>query len=196
MILSEKTQANKYFEEVVKKLKNVKIKSVFTLSSPSWSSDDGYRRYFEDSEIYVLFENDMCLVIEYYFLDLLNVELKMLSPKKKEEYKKLYIKDFFNASNDICDHITYKKVRNESCSLEYDYMEKVELRSVTGEYEKWIDGNVDFVNATEEAFDEIRITMNNKNSFVICAADAYLDGYVLVWSEDCINHVVEYGDIT
>ena len=62
---------------------------------------------------------------------------------------------------------------------------------MVAEYEKWIDGGINFVKPTNETFDEIKIEMNNGKSFVICPAPASDDGYIQVWSEDSPNIVRE-----
>ena len=191
MVLSKKSEASIFLEEIFKKLQNVKIKSIFTLTSPFWNTHKGYRSYDSDTELYILFENDMCMIIEYYFIDSLEIELRPMTSEEKEKYSKIMIKDFFNSSVDICDHITYEKIRNESCTLKYDSVKNIEFKSVVNEYEKWIDGGIAFVKPTKETFDEIRIEMNNDKSFVICPAPASDDGYIYVWSEDCKNIVME-----
>ena len=43
----------------------------------------------------------------------------------------------------------------------------------------------------KETFDEIKFTMSNGKSFVICADDAEVDGYALVWSEDTDETITE-----
>ena len=191
MILSKKSEANIFFGEILAKLKNIKIKSVFALTSPFWNTHKGYRSYDSDTELYILFENDTCMVIEYYFVDSLEIELRPMTSEEQEKYSKTMIKDFFNSSNDICDHITYEKIRNESCTLDYDSVKNIKLKVVVDEYEKWIDGGINFVKPTNETFDEIKIEMNNGKSFVICPDPASDDGYIHVWSEDSPNIVRE-----
>ena len=53
------------------------------------------------------------------------------------------------------------------------------------------DNDVDYVSPTKETFDEIKFTMSNGKSFVICADDAEVDGYALVWSEDTDETITE-----
>jgi hypothetical protein len=72
----------------------------------------------------------------------------------------------------------------ETCNLEYGNIVDVSLKSVTYDYEKWIDDDIELVPPIEETFDEIKFIMNNGKSFVICPDEAIADGYALLWSED------------
>ena len=65
------------------------------------------------------------------------------------------------------------------------------LRSVTNDYSKWLEDGIDFVASTDETFDEIKFTMSNGKSFIICADDAEVDGYTLFWSENTDEAITE-----
>lgn len=145
--------------------------------------------YGVDAELFVLFENEMCLVIGYRYIDVLEVELREITYKEKEKFNDLIIKDFFNTSNDICDHITHRVLRNESCFLEYGSVKSADIRSVEREYEKWIGDSIILTQPTEETFDEIKFIMDNGKSITICPSEASDGGYIYVWSEDCMNSV-------
>lgn len=54
---SDRMEAEKYFCGVVEQMRGVKVKAVFSCC-PSFGDYDGIRRYIEDNEIYILFEND------------------------------------------------------------------------------------------------------------------------------------------
>ena len=191
MYLSKKSEALSYFNSVLKELKKSKVKAIFTLSSPSWNYHRGFRSYMDDTEVYILLENDNCLVIDYRFIDFLEVEYRKLTEEELAIYDDLMIQDCFNTVNDITDFRTGKIYKTETCELEYSNIEEILLRSITREYWKWIDGDLDSVEPTEETFDEIKFTMNNGKSFVICADGAESDGYVLFWSEDTKETVVK-----
>jgi hypothetical protein len=110
---------------------------------------------------------------------------------EEDAYCKLREKDFFNTVNDIHDFRTNKIYRTETCNLEYSSIADVSLRSVTNDYSKWLEEGIDFVAPTDETFDEIKFTMNNGKSFVVCADDAEVDGYALVWSEDTKETIIK-----
>lgn len=192
LYISEKSKALTELEKVIKKQKDIKIKAIFTLGSPSWSNHHKYRTYMQDTEVYILFENNKCLVIDYVFVDSFGFEFREFTEEEMDIYRNEKMQDYFNATCDICDHRTYEVIRNETCSLTYSSIDKVEIRSVTKEYEKWLDDDIDFVEPTSETFDQIKFIMDNGKSFVICAEDASVDGYVNFWSEDSTECVTEF----
>jgi hypothetical protein len=173
------------------------ICAVFS-NSPWFNDNSGYRRYEDRSPIYIIFENGQCLIVEYPFIDSLCVDFRPLNEKENELLKKATIKDFFNCSIDIHEYSennegesVYKKYETKIISLEYNTLFSIELRPVTEEYEKWIDGDIDYVTPTEDTFDEIKFTMTNGNTFIICADDAYVNGYVMTWSTDAKESTIQ-----
>ena len=178
---SKKSEAKKYFDSILESLQQSEVTAICTLSPMSWNHHRGYRTYSTDTEIYILFKNEYCLVITYRFIDALNIEFRKLTALEENHYK-LRERDCFNTS---------KVYQTENCNLEYGSIVDVLFRSVTKEYSKWIDNDVDFVSPTEETFDEIKFTMSNGKSFVICPDSAEADGYTLFWLEDTIETIVK-----
>ena len=187
---SKKSEAKKYFDSILENLQQLKITAISTICPMSWNHHRGYRTYSTDTELYILFENEYCLVIRYRFIDALNVEFRKLTSLEKNHYK-IQKKDCFNTINDICDFRTGKVYQKENCNLEYGSITGVSFRSVTKVYSKWIDGDIDFVSPTAETYDEIKFTMSNGKSFVICPDSAEADGYTLFWSEDTIESITK-----
>ncbi len=183
---SKKSETIAYFNSIISELKESKIKTIFSLSDPHWSSHKGYPIYNSETEFYILLENGKCLVIDYLFIDLLNVQFRKLTKQEMDEYETLLTKDCFNRISNLYDY-NYKIKRVDSCTFEYGCITSINLRSVTKKYNKWINGQIDYVLPTEETFSVIDFTMSNGNSFAICADDAEVDGYVLLWSEDAIE---------
>ena len=182
---SKKSQTITYFNSILDELNKSKIKAIFSLAAPFWSHDKKSRSYFVDTELYVMLENGMCLVITYHFIDELEVQYRRLTAEEEKIYVDAPIKDFLNSVDHIHESpFTEKITQIESCALEYAYISSVSLRSVTREYGKWLDGGIDYVSPTKETFDEIKFTMSNGKSFIICAGDAEIDGYALLWSDD------------
>ena len=184
---SDGIEVQKCFDEIVRSLQSVKIVSVFT-ASPSFSNYGDVRKYMEDTEIYILFENWESLAIDYRFIDALSISLRPLTEEEKSWYKDALIKDLFNDSTDIYTmqpdnrHILN---RTQKIFLEYDSLKRIGLDYVTRAYSKWIGGTlVDEVMPKPTTFDRITFTMENGNSFVICPAAADNDGYTFVWSKD------------
>lgn len=179
---SKKSDTIEYFNSIMGDLRQVKIKAIFSIAPLSWDYHSGYRTYSTDTEIYILLENEYCLIIDYRYIDSLDVQFRKLTPAEEKQHCKLRVKDFFNTVNDIQDYHTSKVYRTDTCVLEYGSIVAVSLRPVTKEYGKWINHDINLVSPTEETFDEIMFTMSNGNSFIICADDAEVDGYTLFWS--------------
>ena len=188
---SKKSETIKYFNSIMQDLQQSKIKAIFSIAPMSWNHHRGYRTYSTDTEVYILLENEFCLVIDYRFIDALDFQFRKLTSLEEDAYCKLREKDFFNTVNDIHDFRTNKIYRTETCNLEYSSIADVSLRSVTNDYSKWLEDGIDFVAPTDETFDEIKFTMSNGKSFIICADDAEVDGYTLFWSENTDEAITE-----
>ena len=188
---SKKSETIKYFNSIMQDLQQSKIKAIFSIAPMSWNHHRGYRTYSTDTEVYILLENEFCLVIDYRFIDALDIQFRKLTSLEEDAYCKLREKDFFNTVNDIHDFRTNKIYRTETCNLEYSSIADVSLRSVTNDYSKWLEDGIDFVAPTDETFDEIKFTMSNGKSFIICADDAEVDGYTLLWSENTDEAITE-----
>ena len=76
---SKKSQTIKYFDSIIDDLRQSKIKAIFTLSPMFWDNHSGYRTYFTDAEVYILLENEYCLVVDYLFVDELDVRFRKLT---------------------------------------------------------------------------------------------------------------------
>ncbi len=188
---SKKSETIKYFNSIMQDLQQSKIKAIFSIAPMSWDHYRGYRTYSTDTEVYILLENEFCLVIDYRFIDALDIQFRKLTSLEEDAYCKLREKDFFNTVNDIHDFRTNKIYRTETCNLEYSSIVDVSFRSVTNDYSKWLEDGIDFVAPTDETFDEIKFIMSNGKSFIICADDAEVDGYTLFWSENTDEAITE-----
>ena len=191
---SKQSETKEYFNSIMDDLKQAKIVSIFSLASLSWNNHRGYRTYSTDTEIYILLDNDYCLVIDYRFVDSLDVQFRKMTSLEMDVYSQIKEKDFFHTVNDICDFHSGRVYRTETCNLEYGRIVGISLRSVTKDYSKWLDNGINFVSPTEETFDEIKFTMSNGKSFVICADDAEVDGYTLLWSEDTDETITDVDE--
>ena len=188
---SKKSETIKYFNSIMQDLQQSKIKAIFSIAPMSWNHHRGYRTYSADTEVYILLENEFCLVIDYRFIDALDIQFRKLTSLEGDAYCKLRENDFFNTVNDIHDYRTNGVYQTETCNLEYGSIVAVSLRSVTNDYSKWLEDGIDFVAPTDETFDEIKFTMSNGKSFIICADDAEVDGYTLFWSENTDEAITE-----
>lgn len=190
---SKKSQVDEYFNSVIKKMCNVPIKAIFSLSTLSFSGGRGLRIFRAGEKVFLKFENETCLVIDYPYIDSLEVELRKMTPQELEKYAddEFQKKDWFNSiyewKSKSEDSISWR----ESYSLEYSSIEKITLRPVTEEYEKWDgDNGPDFFTPTGETFDEITITMCNGKSIGILPEWALFGPDTLFWSEDAKKTVL------
>ena len=191
---SKASEAKKFFDDLLIKVDGMQIKSICSFC-PSFNSHAGYRIYSDCSPIYIEFENGQYLIIEYPFIDSLRVEFRMLDAKEIADNQDPAIKDYFNCSVDIYNS-RYGEVgdinRTEVISLEYDALERVEIFPVKNKYYKWINKNIEHVMPTNETFREIKFIMTNGNSFSICGDSAWADGYILAWSTDAKESIIQY----
>ena len=198
--LSKMSEAKTFFEDLIKNVAGAKIKSISS-SNPFFNSHRGYRKYEDKDSVYIVFENGQCLIIDYLFVDSLCVNFHPLTDEEKTDLENRSIKDFFNCSvdihgwvkNDNGESVVGDVERTEIIALEYDSISSIELRSVTKEYLKWIDDDIDYVSPSNETFDQIKFVMSNGNTFVVCADDADADGYVVVWSTEAKETTVTYN---
>lgn len=181
---SKKSHVEKYFESIMDELKSSKIKAVFSFCSGYISYPRGLKTSHTDAELYVLFENEKCLVFNYLFLDELELQFRRLTAIEETSYQQLYEKDIFNPPSNKDMVLLDFRSQADANGLEYGCIEKITLRPVTGKYTKWIDGDIGYVDPTEETFSEIKFYMDNEKSFSICADDADADGWIMAWSED------------
>ena len=187
-------EVQKYFDEVIRLMNGVRISAVFSLCA-GFSIRDGVRKYMEDTEIYILFENGKCLVIDYPFIDALSADLRSTSTEEYMQHGNSVIKDFFN-DRTVAHVLTEdnQTIPEKTCkiSLEYDSLVGVDLEFVTEPYSKWIEGDLLFdVAPKATTFSQLLFKMANGKSFVICPADALMDGYTFVWSDDAKELVKE-----
>lgn len=198
---SKKSETKKYFDSILNDLKQSKIKSIFSLSSPHFGHSRKTRTYSTDTEIYVLLENNYCLIIDYRFIDELEVQFRELTSEEKEQYctrceQGSIDEDFFNTVTNSA-HLPFVSIDEKTAfNLDYGHIIDISLSPVKNEYSKWFKEGLDYAFPTEETFDEIKFTMSNGKSFVICADDAEVDGYTLFWSEDAIESIIETREDT
>ncbi len=140
-----------------------------------------------------MFENDMCLVIYYNFIDALELECRVLTDDEIRRYNEMRVKDYFNCSQDIHKPRTNMIERTETIKLEYSHIKDIIIEPITEKYEKWLDnGDIDFVAPNSETFNTITFIMGNNKSLSICADDAGSNGRTFVWSNEADCNKIIY----
>ena len=72
--LYNKKDADEYFNKLLNEIKSIKITNVFTLSNLSYVSEKEKTIYDTDTELYIMLENNKCIVISYLDTSLLGIE--------------------------------------------------------------------------------------------------------------------------
>lgn len=180
---SKASETEKYFENIINKLRYNKIFGVYSVVS-TWFNYKHFT-YMQDEPLYIIFDNGQCLIIEYYDINKLKVEYREMTECERNIYEESDTKDLFNRTTKIYDGLTGKLVHIETSELSYERLERIELKRVTEEYSAWVGNGIEEgIKPTEETFNEIKFVMKNGKSFIVCADDAESDGYSLIWSED------------
>lgn len=174
-----------FFDSIMGELRKSKIESIFTLSSLTWTdaSKSGHRIYETDSELYILLENNYCLVIKYLFIDKLDIHFRSLTTVEIDAYYRNKDKDLFNIVNNI--HKSWDSdeiIQIETCKLEYGRIVDVYLEPVTYNYERWTQDKI--ISPTKETFSKIVIKMSNEKRIILNPLPSEFDGYLEFWSDD------------
>ena len=173
-------EAKEYFEKVSPTLKQKKIKKVCSFNS-SYNTHSKRIIYSIDNPLYIIFEDNTSLIVEYYFVSELRIEYRNLTNEEIEETEKL--EDMFNVEHEIHNYKTYELSHIDTIELEYGYINEIEINKFAHEYEAWVDHYITLLPASDETFDEIAFVMNNGKAICICPEDAEADGYLDVWAE-------------
>lgn len=162
--LTTHRELNEYLEYVINDDKNKQIKYIFTNGPLLWNETNKGNVYELDTEIFIVFNNDSVLKINYLFYSLMYA-------------KYMWIQNLY--PND-------KKCNNDNFKLEFDI---ANLRIVGYEIEKFSEEYE--TNPSEgtvrpeggDYFKQITLELSNGRKLCICAIDAEVDGYCNIWIE-------------
>jgi hypothetical protein len=177
---SKACDAEMFFRNTLNEIKNVKVKAIFSLSPGFYRYKNLTRIYSTDVPIYILFENEMCLIIDYPFIDELHIQFRKMTSEEISACHYGALTDCFHNVNSHGEDIE----QIASIALEYDSINEILVHRFSRDYSKWIDNDVKITAAGKETFDEIKFTMDNGRGFTVCADDAEADGYTLIWATD------------
>lgn len=180
-VIKKYNNAKEYFEKLLPILKQKKIKKLCSFDS-TYNTHLGKIMYSIDAPLYIIFEDNTCLIIEYYFVSELRIEYRKLTNEEIVEYEKL--NDLFNSKYEIYNPNTYTLSRIDTVELEYGYINEIEINKFSHEYEAWVEHSIALIPASDETFNEIAFIMNNKKAVCICPEDAESDGYLDIWVDD------------
>ena len=115
-----------------------------------------------------------------------------MTEEELEVYRDAPTADYFNCVHKVYNAHTMQITEVDKVDLQYGKIVDVKLKPVKVEYDKWVEGDLIVVQPDKETFSEMEFVMDNGVSFTICAADAEMDGYSLLWSNDASVEIEEF----
>ena len=181
--LYNKKDADEYFNKLLNEIKSIKITNVFTLSNLSYVSEKEKTIYYTDTELYIMLENNKCIVISYLDTSLLGIEYRYLSMEELNQYNQIKDKDFFNMVREIYDSNTMQICSSDSIKFEYSSIIQVVVHGFSHEFETWRDNKEVKLPSGGDYFNRIDFCLGNGNKICMCPKDVVFDGYLDFWVE-------------
>ena len=125
---SKATDTEQYFRETINALNGSKIVGIYNVC-PTWFYR-GHFIYEQDDPVFIIFDNGYCLVLEYNFINELNVEYRKMTERERQSYDKAPIKDLFNRTTEIHNTVLGKITSIEKSAFSYAALERVEIKRV------------------------------------------------------------------
>ena len=159
----------KFCDSLIEIIKENKIKYLLGFGGLSWREDHNCDKLYDiDTPLYVVFENDYALLIEYYFYSLISVTYRKLNEKELKDIEA----DFKNIQIEL--PIKNKKVKN----IYFDKFNNAYcINPATNEMR---DEGTDY-------FGEITFELDNDDRLMMCAEDSLTDGYLDIWYEEAYS---------
>ncbi len=200
--IQTKTELEFVLSCLIELIKDKNIKRIFSTGFSSPEKRGGEIVYELQSEpLYILFEDNNCLIIDYYFYSVFYIEYRPLN----DEELKMSIdpssglkKDHFNSHHEIygwdCDE-EGRKI-DESFRVKKAVDIKGTYSPITGfkvegfhhGYEKWISNgktsSIVDIPAGGDYFKDVTIILENGIEIDICPEDAWADGYYDLFIRD------------
>lgn len=183
MDFSRAADVNKFFDELLNEIKSLKVTNVY--SNGRVLTNNGRFSYMQDTPIYIIFDNGQCLIVDYMFIDELNMEYRQMNETETQDFIDSTIKDSFNRTTPIFDLVDEKRIiAEERSELPYGCIIDIETEKVTESYSAWSNGDIIEREPNDNTFCSIKFVMDNGKSFYISPASAEIDGYSYLWSND------------
>lgn len=156
--LTTYNEIDEYIKNITTDDENKQIKYIFTNGSLCWRETNNSKNYSLDTEIYIVFDNDSVLRIDYKFYGLVYARymwIQNLNIREKE-----FNNDEFKLDLDVTD------TRIEGYEIE-KFSEEYEINPSTGTTRP----------KGGDYFKKITFKLSNGKKLCICAEDAEVDGY-------------------
>ena len=162
--LTNYNELNEYLKFIINDDSDKQIKYIFTNDSLNWRETDNGKEYSIFLELFIVFDNDAVLRINYNFYSLMYVRYMWIQNLNIQE--KEFDNDNFKLDLDV------KNARIEDFEIER-FSEEYEINPSSGTVRP--DGG--------DYFKKITFNLSNGKKLCICAEDSETDGYCDIWTE-------------
>ena len=162
--LTNYKELNEYLKFIIYDDSDKQIKYIFTNSSLNWRETENRKEYSTFPELFIVFDNDAVLRINYNFYSLMYVRYMWIQNLNIQE--KEFDNDNFKLDLDV------KNARIEDFEIER-FSEEYEINPSSGTVRP--DGG--------DYFKKITFNLSNGKKLCICAEDSETDGYCDIWTE-------------
>lgn len=162
--LTNYNELNEYLKFIINDDSDKQIKYIFTNDSLNWRETDNGKEYSIFLELFIVFDNDAVLRINYNFYSLMYVRYMWIQNLNIQE--KEFDNDNFKLDLDV------KNARIEDFEIER-FSEEYEINPSSGTVRP--DGG--------DYFKKITFNLSNGKKLCICAEDSETDGYCDIWIE-------------
>ena len=202
--IETKTEADFIFNIMKERIGNSKITGIFSFDDSIPENENNKIEYSSLAEpLYILFDNDYCLIIDFVFHSSLNVEYRKLKTEEINNISQNKI-DYFNSHHEVYGwdfdkngnriEESFKIKHVIDISGQYDEILKFEINGFHDEYFKWINNGINSslikIPAGGDYFDQLKIILNNGTKIIICPQPAESDGYY-----DLILDGITYNEV-
>ena len=162
--LTNYNELNEYLKFMINDDSNKQIKYIFTNDSLNWRETENGKEYSIFPELFIVFDNDAVVRINYNFYSLMYVRYMWIQNLNIQE--KEFDNDNFKLDLDV------KNARIEDFEIER-FSEEYEINPSSGTVRP--DGG--------DYFKKITFNLSNGKKLCICAEDSETDGYCDIWTE-------------
>lgn len=207
--IQTKTELEFVFKIIKEKIGDSSIKRIFSFDDAIPRKNNNKIEYNTLEEpLYILFDNDYCLIIEFTNYSSIYLDYRKMTPEKIKQaignvsnkdidylnnYHRIHGWNFDDKRNRIEDSFGMKEIIEIHGN--YDKIRDIQIDGFNNSYEKWIsDGSSSSmitIPAGGDYFKSIKFILNNGIKIKMRPQDAEMDGYYDLIIEDG-NNIIKY----
>lgn len=207
--IQTKTELEFVFEIIKEKIGDSSIKRIFSFDDAIPRKNNNKIEYNTLEEpLYILFDNDYCLIIEFTNYSSIYLDYRKVTPEKIKQairsvsnkdidylnnYHRIHGWDFDDNRNRIEPSFETKEIIEIHGN--YDNISDIQIDGFNDSYEKWISNgsssSIITIPAGGDYFKYIKFILNNGIKINMCPQDAEMDGYYDLIIEDG-NNIIKY----